>query len=201
MKETAPMTNLEQSRELRSIEAAAPAAATDTMRELRREIATTLAAIPWPVRRDVAGRLRPVFAENVEQLARGKLAVAAEAEIARFALTQAAQHQVALVQHLRNHSVMRKLVTITLSGMTSALFEIEGQHLRNVDEIADAQRDETRARLAQGRIDAAMAERRLARIDRATERLDEVVAAEIDRLIESFQAQLRSALAQVSRPF
>ena len=193
------MNSHDQSGELRKIETVGAPPVAELTRAVQAELATALAALPRMTRRVAGRKIQPHVVDSFERVVHGKLAAAAEAEIATFVVTQLAQRQVATVQHLRNESAMRGIVAMTLSETATQLFDILASHEDSIDTVGGRWSESTRKRLAGGVIDQAEADRRLARIGEAGARMQQMLETEVDALIGSFREQMRNALAALGR--
>ena len=176
------MNTHDQSRELRKIETTSTPAVAELTRTLQTEVAAAISALPRATRLAVTRQVQPHIAETFERVVRSKLAAAAEAEIACFAVARLAQRQLATVQHLRNEGAMRGLVTMALSDTSTQLFDILVRHEENVDAVSDRWRDRTRTKLAEGQIDQAEADRRLSQVSKTEMRLQQLLGTEVEVL-------------------
>jgi hypothetical protein len=173
----------------------------DLMREIREEAGALVSALPWSSRRTIRRRMQTLLADSQEQLARRKLQVAVEAEIATYVLNVDAARQVALVRNLHNHARMKAALVALLSTALTTTLEVEARHEENVDAVAGQWEQQVREQETRGLITKSEAARRLSRIRRRSRHASEVIENEADRIMSEFREQMRTLLAQAQRTF
>lgn len=169
---------------------------TRTVHDLTHALNELIGTLPFGAARDARRRLTPLRADAIEQVARRKISLAVEHEVALYAHRLDAERLTALVNLIKIRADLRCILANIFGNMATVLVEYQFKHDDKLDALAAERVARLEERHAAGLIDTQRLQRRLAAVQSGITQLSEGMEGEINDMIASYRHQLHEVLAR-----